>query len=173
MAVALSPLSSADYASSAGAFSAPTRDHPEASRTGNTAENQAQQLQDSQVVSELQATDRNVRAHEAAHLAAAGGLATGGAEFTYATGPDGQRYAVGGEVNISVSKGQTPEETLARAEQIARAALAPADPSAQDLAVAAMAGQMAAQARQEIAQQQAAAYTTREPPATQTIDIFA
>jgi len=171
MSVALSSLLSAGYASSVGASS--PQDGAAASRTGNTAESQAQQQQDSQVVAELQATDRNVRAHEAAHLAAAGGLATGAAEFTYATGPDGQRYAVGGEVNINVSQGQTPEETLARAEQIQRAALAPADPSPQDLSVAAMAGQMAAQARQEIAQQQAAAYDSQPTPTTQAIDIFA
>lgn len=113
-------------------------------------------------IAALKSTDQNVRAHEAAHLAAAGGLATGGAQFTYETGPDGVRYAVGGEVSISVSEGQTPEETLQRAEQIRRAALAPADPSSQDLAVAAMAEQMAARARQQIASEQAGAYSQED-----------
>jgi len=58
---------------------------------------------------------------------------------------------VAGEVGIDTSKGRTPEETLARAQQIRAAALAPADPSGQDRAVAAAASQMAADARAEIA----------------------
>ena len=104
-------------------------------------------------VDKLKARDREVRAHEQAHLAAAGGMAFSGASFTYERGPDGVSYAIGGEVGISTSKGRTPEETLRRAEQIRAAALAPADPSGQDRAVAAAAGQMAQQARAEMAQQ--------------------
>ncbi|WP_374246559.1 putative metalloprotease CJM1_0395 family protein [Zoogloea sp.] len=104
-----------------------------------------------QLVSRLAARDRLVRAHEAAHLAAGAGLITRGASFTYETGPDGKRYAVGGEVGIDVSKGRTPEDTLARAERIRAAALAPADPSAQDRQVASEAARMAAEARLEIA----------------------
>ena len=53
-------------------------------------------------VQELKARDREVRAHEAAHLAAAGSLATG-VSFTYQRGPDGVQYAVGGEVGIDTS----------------------------------------------------------------------
>lgn len=56
-----------------------------------------------------------------------------------------------GEVSIDTSPGRTPTETLARAERIQAAALAPADPSPQDRSVAAQAAQMAAQARQELA----------------------
>jgi len=62
-------------------------------------------------------------------------------------------YAVGGEVQIDVSPGRTPEETVRKADQIRRAALAPADPSAQDYRVAAQAAQMMAQAQQELARQ--------------------
>lgn len=80
-------------------------------------------------------------------MAAGAGLITRGASFTYETGPDGKRYAVGGEVGIDVSGGRTPEETLAKAERIRAAALAPAEPSAQDRQVAAEADQMAAEAR--------------------------
>lgn len=105
---------------------------------------------DRKIVSELKARDRVVRAHEMAHMAAGAGIVTQGASFSYQTGPDGQRYAVGGEVGISTSPGRTPEETLAKANQIRAAALAPADPSAQDLRVAAEAMQMAAEARQEL-----------------------
>jgi hypothetical protein len=100
----------------------------------------------------MKADDRAVRAHEAAHMAAGGSLITSGASFKYETGPDGQRYAVAGDVGIDTSKGRTPEDTLARAQQVRAAALAPADPSGQDRAVAAAAGQMATEARAEIAQ---------------------
>ena len=105
---------------------------------------------DERIVDRLQARDRVVRAHEAAHMAAGSGLITHGASFTYETGPDGKRYAVGGEVGIDVSKGRTPEETLARAERIRVAALAPADPSTQDRQVASQADRMAVEARLEM-----------------------
>jgi hypothetical protein len=108
-------------------------------------------LDDRRRVDAMKATDRAVRAHEAAHVAAGGSLVTSGATFSYETGPDGQRYAVAGEVGIDTSKGRTPEETLIRAQQIRAAALAPADPSGQDRAVAAAAAQMAADAHAEIA----------------------
>ncbi|ANQ84862.1 hypothetical protein dqs_1824 [Azoarcus olearius] len=104
------------------------------------------------VLQALQQRDDEVRAHEAAHLAASGGLAMGGASFSYETGPDGKRYAVGGEVSIDTSAGRSPEETLRKAEQIRAAALAPAEPSAQDRRVAAEAAQMAAEARAELQQ---------------------
>lgn len=105
------------------------------------------------VVDKLAARDRQVRQHEQAHLAAAGGLALSAASFTYQRGPDGANYAVGGEVRIDTSPGRTPEETLRRAETIRAAALAPADPSGQDRAVAAEAASMALEARGEIAQE--------------------
>jgi hypothetical protein len=98
----------------------------------------------------LQARDQQVRAHEQAHLAASGGLATSGASYTYQKGPDGVSYAIGGEVSIDVSAGRTPEETIARANTIRAAALAPADPSGQDRAVAAAASQLEQQARAEL-----------------------
>jgi SprA-related family len=106
-----------------------------------------------QVVHKLQARDTAVRAHEAAHMAAAGGLG-GGASYSYETGPDGQRYAVGGEVPVQLASGRTPDETIRNAQTVRAAALAPADPSAQDMAVAAQASQMEAQARQQKAAQQ-------------------
>ncbi|MDE2429840.1 MAG: catalase [Burkholderiales bacterium] len=108
------------------------------------------------LLSQLKASDAHVRAHELAHLAAAGGLANGGPSFTYERGPDGQSYAVGGEVSIDTSPGNTPEETIARARTIQAAALAPADPSGQDIAVAASARQMEQQAQAELQLQRAA-----------------
>ena len=105
-----------------------------------------------QVVAEMAARDAEVRAHEAAHMAAGGGLASG-MSFSYQTGPDGKRYAVGGEVGIDTSPGKTPEETILKAQRIRAAALAPAKPSGQDRAVAAQAAQMEASARGQLAEQ--------------------
>lgn len=106
-----------------------------------------------QQLSELQQRDREVKAHELAHKSAGGRYVTGGS-FTYQSGPDGHRYAIGGEVTIDSSSGSTPQETLRKAELIRRAALAPADPSPQDYHVASQANMMAAQARSEISAQQ-------------------
>ena len=103
-------------------------------------------------INDLKKRDREVRAHEAAHKAAAGGLAKGGASFSYTRGPDGKLYAIGGEVSIDTSPvAGNPQATLQKANQIRAAALAPAQPSAQDRAVAAEAGIMAAEARAELA----------------------
>jgi hypothetical protein len=113
-------------------------------------------------VKDLQSRDQEVRAHEAAHQAAAGGLG-GGATFEYKTGPDGKSYAVGGEVPIDMSPGRTPEETIHRAQQVRAAALAPADPSPQDLAVAAAASQMEAVARQQLLRQDPAEKAATPP----------
>ncbi|TKX32665.1 putative metalloprotease CJM1_0395 family protein [Campylobacter aviculae] len=111
----------------------------------NGVELDAKQVQQ---VRELQNTDRNVKAHEAAHQAAGGGLA-GAASFTYTRGPDNKMYATAGEVPIKMQKGKTPEETIANARQIVAAAMAPADPSPQDYKVAANATKMEFEARAE------------------------
>lgn len=129
----------------------------------NTPESQlaqqdpAKASQEKKQIDELKKTDRAVRAHERAHLAAAGGLAVSGATFSYRRGPDGQQYAVGGEVSIDASPGRTPEETIDKARNIQAAALAPVDPSAQDRAVAARATQMKLQAELELSQEKLAA----------------
>jgi hypothetical protein len=103
-------------------------------------------------VAELRQGDQQVRSHEAAHQGAAGGLARGGATYTYKRGPDGQLYAVAGEVSLDTSPVQgNPQATLAKAQRIIAAALAPADPSPQDRAVAASAAAMAAKASAELA----------------------
>jgi hypothetical protein len=104
---------------------------------------QAQQL-----IAELRGAETRVRAHEAAHKAV-GGTVTGPISYSYTRGPDGKNYITGGEVSISVSPGKTPEETVRRMEQVVRAALAPADPSPQDRAVAARATALAQRASLE------------------------
>ncbi len=100
-------------------------------------------------------------------MAAAGGLARGGPSYSYTYGPDGRQYAVGGEVSIDTSPVPgNPQATLARAQQIQRAALAPADPSGQDQQVAAQAQSMAANARAELLKQN----TTQGVGGTATAD---
>ncbi|QWU80528.1 hypothetical protein DU474_02720 [Campylobacter novaezeelandiae] len=111
----------------------------------NGLELDAKQIQQ---LRELQSTDREVKAHEAAHQAAGGSLA-GGASYSYVKGPDNQMYAVSGEVPIRMQKGNTPDETIANARQIASAAMAPANPSPQDYKVAANALKLEMEARSE------------------------
>ena len=102
-------------------------------------------------VAKLEQRDAEVKAHEAAHLGAAGGLARGGASYEYQKGPDGRNYAVGGEVSIDTSPVQgNPEAKITKAQQIRAAALAPASPSSQDYKVAAKAASIEAEARQEL-----------------------
>lgn len=108
-------------------------------------------------IRKLQARDREVRAHEAAHVAV-GGAYAGSASYTYERGPDGQSYAVGGEVSISVSAiSGDPQATLQKAQQVRAAALAPAEPSGQDMRVAQRAQALAAKARMQLAEEQTAA----------------
>ena len=101
-------------------------------------------------VRELQARDSEVRAHENAH-AAVGGQFAGSPSYTYTQGPDGRQYATGGEVPIRLEQGSTPTETIRNAQQVRRAALAPAEPSGADRSVAAAASSMEAEARRELA----------------------
>lgn len=126
-------------------------DADESSVKGNTTSLTEEEKKE---VEELKKRDREVRQHEAAHKGAAGQYAQGGPSFEYQTGPDGKRYAVGGEVKIDTSKEKTPEETIRKAQQIRRAALAPKDPSAQDRRVAAEAARMEAEARRELREEE-------------------
>ncbi len=105
--------------------------------------------EDQQQVSQLKRRDAEVRAHEAAHAGAAGGLG-GSPNYSYQQGPDGRRYAIGGEVQVQLRRGNTPEETIRNAQTVRGAAMAPAQPSAQDRAVAAAAAAMEVEAREEI-----------------------
>lgn len=101
-----------------------------------------------QQVQKLKQADTSVRQHEAAHQAA-GGAHAGGATFTFTRGPDGKNYATAGEVPIDVSAESEPAATVAKMEQVKAAALAPADPSPQDLRVAAQADAAKLQAQSE------------------------
>ncbi len=111
--------------------------------------------EEKQLVEQLRQRDAEVRRHEQAHLMAAGPYAMGNPSYTYQTGPDGQRYAVGGEVQIDLSPVPgDPEATLRKARQLQQAALAPAEPSATDRQVAMAASRMAQDALRELAEEQ-------------------
>jgi hypothetical protein len=102
-------------------------------------------------IREFAARDREVRTHEQAHMAV-GGQYAGGVSYDYSRGPDGRLYAVGGSVSIDTSPvAGDPLATVDKMQQVQRAALAPAEPSGADLAIAAQAAQLIAQARAEIA----------------------
>ena len=119
----------------------------------NSDSNQRQEQQQQIQINKLAQTDRQVKAHEAAH-ASVGGQYAGAPTFGYKTGPDGKRYAVSGEVSIDTSRvPNDPFATIRKMEQVRQAALAPVDPSSQDMKVAALASQIISQARQEINQQ--------------------
>lgn len=124
-------------------------------------------------IRQLKSRDREVRTHEAAHIAAGGSVIRSGARLSYVRGPDGVLYASGGEVSIDTSPASTPEATLAKAERIRRAALAPSQPSPQDRAIAADAARMAMRARQEIfLQQQVQADQGFKPSPSRAIDSY-
>lgn len=122
--------------------------------------------EEQQEVQRLARRDREVRAHEQAHARAGGRHVRGGVQLGYETGPDGKRYAVEGEVNVDLSPASTPEQTKAKMRQIRSAALAPANPSGADRAVAASASrreidaqaqlnELARQDREELVKDQA------------------
>jgi hypothetical protein len=148
-----SPVSGTSPASATPASDSSTADAAKTPPGGGTSE-QSLSPDAQRQLDKLKETDRLVRAHEQAHIAAGGSLVQGGASFSYQKGPDGRMYAVGGEVSIDTSPGRTPEESIAKARQIRAAALAPADPSPQDRRVAAGAARLEANARAEMQQQE-------------------
>lgn len=105
---------------------------------------------EAQEVDKLAQRDQEVRTHEQAHIAAGGVYVRGGAHYELERGPDGKNYAIGGEVSIDTSPvSGDPDATIQKMQIIRNAALAPADPSATDHAVAAEAGRVASAARAE------------------------
>lgn len=145
---------------------------------GDPAE-QAQQQRELLQVRQLAGREREVIAHEQAH-SAVGGRYAGAPSYSYTRGPDGRSYISGGEVSIDVSPvPNDPEATLRKMEVVQRAALAPAEPSGQDLRVAAAARaelaeqqrveQQAAQAERQ-ARADAAEQATREAAAEEPAD---
>ncbi|WP_404382476.1 putative metalloprotease CJM1_0395 family protein [Caenispirillum salinarum] len=102
---------------------------------------------------DLKARDSEVRRHEQAHQTVGGHLA-GAASYETVKGPDGQSYAIGGEVPIDASPEDDPQATIDKMERVKAAALAPAEPSGQDRAVAARADAQKAAASAELRRQE-------------------
>ncbi|MDP2561958.1 putative metalloprotease CJM1_0395 family protein [Psychrobium sp. 1_MG-2023] len=126
------------------------REEQEEGKRNSAQPNERYTEEEQQQIEQLKRRDSEVVAHEQAH-AAVGGKYAGSPSYSFQTGPDGNKYAVGGEVSIDTSKiPNDPQATLLKAQQIRRAALAPASPSGQDRRVAAQATQMASEARQDI-----------------------
>lgn len=98
----------------------------------------------------LKARDKEIRAHEHAHLSGLGTHKVGGASFTYEIGPDGQYYAVHGSVNVDLNPSGTAEETVDKMKAIQKGALAPLQPSYSDRIVARIAKSLEISAAQEI-----------------------
>ncbi len=120
--------------------------NPEASDTDNSRA----EFQQTREISELKRRDQEVRSHELAH-AAVGGAFTGSPNYSFETGPDGQKYAVDGEVSVDLSSvSGDPRATIAKMQKVHAAALAPANPSVQDTRVAASAAQVILQAQSEL-----------------------
>lgn len=135
----------------------------------NAATSLGTELKDSeqQEVRKLKQRDAEVRRHEAAHKGAAGPHAKGGPKFEFEAGPDGKQYAVGGEVSIDTSEvAGDPQATIRKMQQVRRAALAPANPSLQDRAVAATAARIEQQARTQASEKRSKDSSESQPSTT-------
>ncbi|WP_105166902.1 putative metalloprotease CJM1_0395 family protein [Pseudoalteromonas sp. T1lg23B] len=125
-------------------------DQEEKKESRSESEEKAQQ----QEIQELKARDQEVRLHEQAH-ARVGGQYAGSPSYEYQRGPDGNNYAVGGEVMIDVAEVPgDPKQTIDKMQTVRAAALAPAEPSGADRAIAADATQKISAAQAELAKQQ-------------------
>lgn len=120
-------------------------------------------------VEELKDRDQEVRTHEQAHMTA-GGQYAGSASYTYQQGPDGKRYAIGGEVPIDISEiPNDPQATLSKMQQVYRAALAPAEPSSADRQIASQAQQKMSEAQAEIARTQSSSSNENEDESSDNV----
>ena len=94
--------------------------------------------------------DRAVRAHESAHRAHAGRYA-GAPTYTFERGSDGRIYIAGGQLTIDMKPvPNDPAATVQKMQVLEKAALAPANSSSADRAVANLARGEGAQAKQQL-----------------------
>lgn len=120
----------------------------------NTGEAKQLTPEEKKQIEVLKRRDQEVRTHELAH-SSAGGAQTGTPTYSFKTGPDGKRYITDGEVSITVNQASDdPQMTIANMEQVYRAALAPAEPSAADRKAAAEAQAIIREAKQKLSKQQ-------------------
>ncbi len=114
-------------------------------------------------VQKLKDRDQEVRTHEKAHQSAGGQYASAPV-YEYKKGPDGKDYAVGGHVNIDTSKESDPDKTIEKMRVVIKAAKAPAQPSGQDMKVAAEAQQTLNEAQMEKSKKQQEEMKSQENP---------
>lgn len=153
---AAQPQADAQSASSREEADKPANAEPESEGSKRSAAQPSPQEQrlEQLEIAQLSSRDQEVRAHEQAH-AAVGGRYAGAPSYTYERGPDGKRYAIAGEVSIDTgSVPNDPQATIRKMEVVVRAALAPAEPSAQDRQIAALATVKMTEARVQLAQLQ-------------------
>ena len=113
--------------------------------------NSLEEFAQKKILTELKLRDQEVRTHELAH-ASVGGATTGAPSYTFEVGPDGKKYAVGGEVSVDLAKiDGDPRATISKMQKVHAAALAPANPSIQDTRVASAAAKIILQAQSELA----------------------
>jgi hypothetical protein len=119
--------------------------------TANVEGEEAEAKNSEEMIGKLESRNREVLAHEAAHMAAGGAYIKGGASYTYQIGPDGKSYAIGGEVGIDMTPvAGNPRATINKMMAIQAAATSPDDPSGQDMSVASAAARIEAQARAQL-----------------------
>lgn len=130
------------------------KEQKEAAQNHNGKKQNGEYLTDEEQseVEQLKARDTEVRTHEQAHQSAGGSYA-GSPQYEYKTGPDGNKYITDGHVNIYIGKESTPEKTIEKMRTVISAAHAPAEPSGQDLKVAAEAQQKMSEAQQELSEE--------------------
>lgn len=115
--------------------------------------------------------DREVRQHERAHQKALGPYASTPVMYDGMRAPDGSFVALGGQIGVDLAPVPgDPAATLRKARTVLNAALAPGDPSAADMRVAADAYRLAQDAQDDISAERQA---RQDPAADPTIEVFA
>lgn len=142
-------------------------EHSESDHQHND-ESTRQEQADLKVIDTLKQRDLEVRAHERAH-ASTGGSLTGAPSYTFEVGPDGKKYAVGGEVSVDLSTvAGDPQATITKMKKVHAAALAPVNPSGQDIRVAASATQKILEAQSELLAETSGIDTTESAAASRS-----
>ncbi|MCX7723824.1 MAG: hypothetical protein N2042_01075 [Thermodesulfovibrio sp.] len=103
------------------------------------------------MIQKLKQIENRGIAHKMAHKGVAGKYA-GAVTYQYTRDPDGKLYITGGEVFLDTREERQPEDTIKKMEIIIAAALAPADPSPQDIRVAQIAAIKKRKAQIEVSQ---------------------
>ncbi|NLK84926.1 MAG: hypothetical protein GX278_03050 [Aeromonadales bacterium] len=132
------------------------KEQEELKQKGNDTKQNGEYMTDDEQkkVSSMKARDNEVRVHEQAHKAAGGSYA-GQPQYSYEQGPDGKKYVTDGSVSIDIAPESSPQKTIDKMKTVIKAANAPAQPSSQDMKVAAQAQKQLTQAQQELSSENA------------------